>query len=47
MKWGYRLWFDVERRYLTTELNLPYNVEELWFDVERRYLTTKRRNSAA
>ena len=34
------LWFDVERRYLTTRQATKEEVEELWFDVERRYLTT-------
>ena len=34
------LWFDVEKRYLTTA-KADYNgAEKLWFDVEKRYLTT-------
>ena len=34
------LWFDVERRYLTTLSLYQQKGKELWFDVERRYLTT-------
>ena len=35
------LWFDVEKRYLTTLFISLYQKEKLWFDVEKRYLTTK------
>ena len=37
------LWFDVEKRYLTTELPIIERNIELWFDVEKRYLTTDAR----
>ena len=35
-----KLWFDVEKRYLTTDPDLFDNEDPLWFDVEKRYLTT-------
>ncbi len=34
------LWFDVEKRYLTTFTSPVETFEMLWFDVEKRYLTT-------
>ena len=34
------LWFDVEKRYLTTLANPISASYQLWFDVEKRYLTT-------
>ena len=34
------LWFDVEKRYLTTRHGLRRKSALLWFDVEKRYLTT-------
>ena len=37
---GWRLWFDVEKRYNTTELREYIEYNRLWFDVEKRYNTT-------
>ena len=37
------LWFDVEKRYNTTESEVTYAERELWFDVEKRYNTTQPR----
>ena len=34
------LWFDVEKRYLTTGVLWITYWDWLWFDVEKRYLTT-------
>ena len=34
------LWFDVEKRYNTTQTAVLNNLYELWFDVEKRYNTT-------
>ena len=34
------LWFDVEKRYNTTEIYDKLFPTELWFDVEKRYNTT-------
>lgn len=31
------LWFDVENRYKTTQLDTPVVLKELWFDVENRW----------
>ena len=36
------LWFDVEKRYLTTKGAATAGYKGLWFDVEKRYLTTMR-----
>ena len=36
------LWFDVEKRYLTTVIQRRLITVQLWFDVEKRYLTTPR-----
>ena len=41
MKYSYMLWFDVERRYNSTENILQCNFPLLWFDVERRYNSTR------
>ena len=38
-----KLWFDVEKRYLTTFREQIADAHVLWFDVEKRYLTTKER----
>ena len=35
-----QLWFDVESRYMTTDLMMTMTKERLWFDVESRYMTT-------
>ena len=35
------LWFDVEKRYNTTEHCDGGFLKELWFDVEKRYNTTE------
>ena len=35
-----QLWFDVEKRYLTTLRRYCLQKQGLWFDVEKRYLTT-------
>ena len=35
-----RLWFDVEKRYNTTDREAIMNNVLLWFDVEKRYNTT-------
>ena len=35
------LWFDVEKRYNTTQRGICQNRHPLWFDVEKRYNTTK------
>ena len=42
----YRLWFDVEKRYLTTAIQEAALAAQLWFDVEKRYLTTEIRCDA-
>ena len=36
----YMLWFDVEKRYKTTERPCTCHRGKLWFDVEKRYKTT-------
>ena len=35
------LWFDVEKRYNTTQTNCTSANSWLWFDVEKRYNTTR------
>ena len=37
MRW---LWFDVEKRYNTTNNSINHTLNWLWFDVEKRYNTT-------
>ena len=37
-----KLWFDVEKRYLTTIAARRCRWRQLWFDVEKRYLTTRK-----
>ena len=37
---GFQLWFDVEKRYNTTNLMRSIDAVALWFDVEKRYNTT-------
>ena len=36
------LWFDVEKRYNTTNLMRSIDAVALWFDVEKRYNATGR-----
>ena len=40
LKKSRRLWFDVEKRYNTTDKVLTVQPSMLWFDVEKRYNTT-------
>ena len=34
------LWFDVEKKTITTEEQLDLNARLLWFDVEKKTITT-------
>ena len=40
------LWFDVEKRYNTTNYDYKKGYPKLWFDVEKRYNTTARQAGA-
>ena len=36
----HQLWFDVEKKTITTSIIFPRGVNVLWFDVEKKTITT-------